>query len=211
MHTLLKLCIFFIMKYSTEDPIVALASPPGQSAIAIVRTSGRNSLSILSRLFKGKEQLDKAEGHTLHYGTIYNPDNGEKIDTMVIGVYKSPSSYTGEDCAELFCHGSMTIIKKIMILLEKNGFRQARPGEFTLRAFLNRKIDLTRAEAVNEIIRAKSDKARALALNRLSGVIEQRINDIKKDLLNIQAAVEVRIDYPNVDIEENLTVSDQLE
>ena len=108
------------MKYSTEDPIVALASPPVQSAIAIVRTSGRNSLSILSGLFKGKEVLDKAEGHTLHYGIIYNPDTGEKIDKIIIGVYRSPSSYTGEDGAELFCHGNMTIIKKIVMLLENN-------------------------------------------------------------------------------------------
>lgn len=199
------------MKYSQADPIAALASPPGQSAIAVIRTSGDQSLTILNRLFISRIKPANAKGHTLHHGILFNPDTGEKIDEVMIGIYRCPSSYTGEESAEIFCHGSMTIIKKIMILLEKNGFRQAQPGEFTLRAFLNRKIDLTRAEAVNEIIRARSDKGRALALNRLSGVIEERINAIKQELLKIQAAVEVRIDYPDEDLEEFSVHHDQLE
>lgn len=211
LHTLIKECIFCIMNYSQGDPIAALASPPGQSAIAVIRTSGDQSLLILSRLFKSRIKPDKARSHTLHHGVIVSPDTGETIDEVVIGIYRGPSSYTGEESAEIFCHGSLTIVKKLMILLEKNGFRHARAGEFTLRAFLNRKIDLTRAEAVNEIIRARSDRGRALALNRLSGVIEERINDIKQDLLKIQAAVEVRIDYPDEDIEEPPVHYDQLE
>ncbi|MBN2534450.1 MAG: tRNA uridine-5-carboxymethylaminomethyl(34) synthesis GTPase MnmE [Spirochaetales bacterium] len=199
------------MKYSQSDAIAALASAPGQSAIAIIRTSGDQSLAILSRLFRGRIKPDKAQGHTLHHGILFNPDTGENIDEVILGIYRSPSSYTGEESAEISCHGSMTIIKKIMILLEKNGFRQAQPGEFTLRAFLNRKIDLTRAEAVNEIIRARSDKGRALALNRLSGVIEERINAIKQELLKIQAGIEVRIDYPDEDLEDSPVHQNQLE
>ncbi|MBN2443772.1 MAG: tRNA uridine-5-carboxymethylaminomethyl(34) synthesis GTPase MnmE [Spirochaetales bacterium] len=205
------------MDYGTEDPIAALATPPGQSAIAVIRISGKNSLLFLSGLFRGRSSLrgrsglDKADGHTLHYGILFDPDGNEQIDQVVVGIYKAPGSYTGEDSAEIYCHGSMTIVKKILILLEKKGFRQALPGEFTQRAFLNGKIDLTRAEAVNDIIRAQSDRARALALNRLSGAIEERITRLKDELVKIRAAVEIRIDYPDEGPEEKLDVSHQLE
>jgi len=122
---------------------------------------------------------------------------------VLAAVYRGPKSFTGEDGAELFCHGSPIIIRRLLALLEEAGFRFAGPGEFTLRAFLNRKLDLTQAEAVNEVVRAKTDRARAIALNRLSGAIEQKINQIKSTLIRLSAAVELRLDYPDDEIEES--------
>jgi tRNA modification GTPase len=187
--------------YSTEDPIVALASPHGESAIAVIRTSGAACLSILTPLFKSNVALADAPGHTLHHGILIDPCSGEEIDEIVAGVYRSPASYTGEDGVEMFCHGSIPIIQRIISLLVSHGFRKAGPGEFTLRAFLNNKMDLTRAEAVNEIIRAKTDRARSLALNRLSGSIERRIDEIKEECVKILASIEVQIDYPDEETE----------
>jgi len=188
-----------MMKYSIEDSIVALATPKGESAIAVIRTSGKDSLSIISKLFKGKTKLDLVKTHTLCHGLLIDPETRERIDEVVIAIYREPASYTGETSIEIFCHGSSPIINKIITLLVKRGFRQAGPGEFTLRAFLNDKMDLTRAEAVNELIRAKSDKARALAFSRLSGSIENRINLIKEDLKTLLATLEIQIDYPEDD------------
>jgi len=185
---------------AVDDPIFALASPMGESAIAVIRISGKEALVLLSCLFFGKQPLSGYASHTIHYGMLRNPQNGESIDEIMLAVYKAPAGYTGENGAEIFCHGSLAVINAIITLLLKNGFRQAAPGEFTQRAYLNGKLDLTRAEAVNEIIRSKSDKARALALNRLSGAVEKRINQIKDKLLGLLASFEILIDYPDDDI-----------
>jgi tRNA modification GTPase len=193
-----------------QDSIVALATPWGESALAVIRVSGLDSLRLLASVFEpasatGKT-LEKVPGHTVHRGVITAPgENGQReiIDEVLAAVYRSPQSFTGENGAELFCHGSPIIIRRLLALLEETGFRFAGPGEFTLRAFLNRKLDLTQAEAVNEVVRAKTDRARAIALNRLSGAIEQKINQIKSILVCLSAAVELRLDYPDDEVEES--------
>ena len=221
--------------FSSAEPIAALATPWGQSAIGVIRTSGEGCLDLLSKLFRGGRQsparvpgariastpdvrnnLSEGRGYSIRHGFI---EHGERqLDEVLITVFRKPRSYTGEDSAEIYCHGGMVIIREILQLLLNNGFRQAEPGEFTQRAFLNGKMDLTRAEAVNEIIRSKTDRARQLALNRLSGGIEQKIQAVKEALIGISAAVEVQIDYPDDDLDhdpidrERITsVQDELE
>jgi len=180
-----------------HDPIVALATPWGESAIAVIRTSGEGCIKKIAGVFKGTGKLSAKNSHTVNYGSLYNPENSELIDEVLAAVYHAPHSYTGEDAVELFCHGSPAALKKTLSLLYCHGFRQANAGEFTLRAFLNGKIDLTKAEAVNEIIRAKSDKARKLALHRLAGSIEKIINSFKARLVDLLSGIEVMIDYPD--------------
>ncbi len=133
-------------------------------------------------------------GHTIHRLVIR--DGEEDVDEVLLAVYKAPRSYTGQDSAEIFCHGGLPVIQRVMSLLTRSGFRPAGPGEFTQRAFLNGRMDLTRAEAVNEIVRAKTDRARALALQRLSGAIEKRIKAARDALVELRAALEVMIDSP---------------
>ncbi len=184
---------------SIDDPIFALASPWGESPIAVIRVAGKESLSLLSNVIRSSTEISKAKGHTIHHGVFLNPQNGEIIDEIMTAVYRAPKSYTGEDGAEIFIHGSPAIITAVLEILFKAGFRQAGCGEFTQRAFLNGKIDLTRAEAVNELIRARSDRARSLAIQRLSGAIEIRINELKERIADLLAGVEAMIDYPEED------------
>jgi tRNA modification GTPase len=169
----------------------------GSSALAVIRTSGAGSLEALSRLLKNGGDLRAADGGTVHRAVIR--DGVEEIDEVLISVFKAPRSYTGEDSAEITCHGSLPVIRRLLSLLSRSGFRDAGPGEFTQRAFLNGKMDLTRAEAVNEIVRAKTDRARALALQRLSGAIEERIAGARDALLDLRAGIEVKLDYPEED------------
>jgi tRNA modification GTPase len=178
-----------------QDSIVALATPWGESALAIIRVSGLDSLRLLASVFEPasatEKTLAKVPGHTVHRGVITAPgENGQReiVDEVLAAVYRGPKSFTGEDGAELFCHGR---------------------GEFTLRAFLNRKLDLTQAEAVNEVVRAKTDRARAIALNRLSGAIEQKIDQIKSIVVRLSAAVELRLDYSDDEIEDGDTITGQ--
>jgi tRNA modification GTPase len=197
--------------FSSSEPIAALATPWGQSAIGVIRTSGDGCLDLLSSLFRNArsdKELAKGKGYSIHHGFVRDGDR--ELDEVLITVYRKPSSYTGEDSAEIYCHGGMVIIQQILKLLFKNGFRQAEPGEFTLRAFLNGKMDLTRAEAVNEIIRSKTERARELALSRLSGGIERKIQGIKESLIEVSAAVEVQIDYPDEDLEQDLIDRDKI-
>ncbi len=181
--------------YSRDDPIAALATPWSSSALAVIRTSGKGCIDTVSSLFFPKERLSRAEGNTLHRGTLFSTDGTEPLDDIVAAVYRAPKSYTGEDSVELFIHGGLPGIKRILDTLFQCGIRPASPGEFTLRAFLNGKMDLTRAEAVNEIVNAKSDQARSLALHRLAGSIEGKINGVKSELLRIVGAVELQLDY----------------
>jgi tRNA modification GTPase len=187
-----------------HDPIAAPATPWGQSALAVIRVSGTNCIEKMDALFrglKGEEKLAGKRGYSLSRGYLYDPADGEAVDEVLAAVYRAPHSYTGEDAVELFCHGSPAAVKKTLALLYQTGFRRATPGEYTLRAFLNGKMDLTRAEAVNEIIHADTDKARRLALQRLSGGIEKIINGLKSRLVGFLSAVEVRLDYPGEEYE----------
>ncbi len=181
---------------SDGDPIVALATPWGQSALAVLRLSGPGTLRLLAGSFRGRRDLRQAEGSTLCQGLICDPRTGERIDQVLVAVYRAPRSYTGEESAEVFCHGSPAIIRRLLALLRATGFRFAEPGEFTLRAFLHGKLDLTRAEAVNELVRARTDRARSLALNRLCGSIEAAIRRVQEGLVPVLAAVELHLDYP---------------
>lgn len=183
------------MIHSPDDPIAALATPAASSALAVIRVSGPGSLRLLSGLAGDRRDFTRLEGHTLHRCVLR--DGGEEVDEVLLAVYKAPRSYTGEEGAEIFCHGSMPVIQRLMSLLMRSGFRAAGPGEFTQRAFLNGRMDLTRAEAVNEIVRARTDRARSLALQRLGGAIEKRILAAKDLLVDLRASLEVMIDYPD--------------
>jgi tRNA modification GTPase len=185
--------------HTPEDPIAALATPPAPSALAVIRVSGPGSLALLSPLLDGGPDLEDAAGHTTHLRTIR--DGEEHVDQVVVAVYRAPSSYTGEDGAEICCHGSMPVIQRVLALLSRAGFRPAGPGEFTQRAFLNGRMDLTRAEAVNEIVRARTDKARGLALQRMTGAIERQVRAARDLLIEVRAALEVGIDYPEEEVE----------
>ena len=179
--------------YDTEELIAALATPWGESALAVIRTSGTGSVEKIASIFKGNKDITKLPGYSLAFGMLRDGDKA--VDQVVLGIYRAPKSYTGEDMVEIFCHGSLPGIQAVMELLHKAGFRDAQPGEFTLRSFLNGKVDLTKAEAVNELILSKSRQAQVLALDRLSGSIFNAIDQAKHLLADIMAAVEIQLDY----------------
>ena len=179
--------------YDTEDLIAALATPWGESALAVIRTSGTGSVEKVASIFKGNKDITKLPGYSLAFGMLMDGDKA--VDQVVLGIYRAPKSYTGEDMVEIFCHGSLPGIQAVLELLHKSGFRDAQPGEFTMRSFINGKVDLTKAEAVNELILAKSRQAQRLALDRLSGSIFDAIDQAKHLLTDILAAVEIQLDY----------------
>lgn len=146
----------------------------------MIRSSGASSISKFSKIFSNHSALNSASGNTIHYGYILDSENGCKVDEVVVCLYRAPKSFTGQDAIEVMAHGSVIGIKKIIDLFLKSGFRMAEPGEFTLRAFLAKKIDLTKAEAIHEIIFAKTNKTYSLAVNKLSGALFVKIDAIKK-------------------------------
>jgi tRNA modification GTPase len=198
-------------EYNTAEPIAALATPWGQSALAVVRVSGPGSLGLLERVCTAP--LQEAPGHSLRRGQLIDRFSKppEPIDEVLVAVYRAPRSFTGEEAAEIFTHGSPVILRRVLALLFQAGFRQAGPGEFTLRAFLNGKLDLTEAEAVNELVRARTDRARALALRRLSGSIEGEIRRLKQGLVQVLAAVEAHLDYPEEELPGELAPEEELQ
>ena len=181
--------------FQSMEDIAALASPIGESALAVIRTSGEGSIERLANCFSRPEGLRRAKGNTIVYGWLRNGER--RVDEVTLGVFRAPQSYTGEDSVEIYCHGSLPGIEKIMRLLFSHGFRQAEAGEFSLRAFLNGKMDLTRAEAVHELVHARSHHAQGLALGRLEGRIFEEIDRIKSIILGLMAAVSVQLDYPD--------------
>lgn len=186
--------------YDTDDPIVAVATAWSESALAVIRTSGKGSVEQFSKVFSNPKSILDSRGFTIHYGYIIDSISGKNIDQVTAAVYRAPKSYTGQDSVEIFCHGSLPGIGSIIAVLKKVGFKQAAPGEFTMRAFLNGKMDLSQAEAVAEIVQSKSKQAHSLALNRLSGGVHQRIDLIKKKLVDLMSIVEVQLDYPDDEI-----------
>ena len=187
--------------YDPDDRIAALATPWAESAIGVIRVSGAGSIEAVDALFAGSRSLTEAEPRKLFLGTLRDPSSEEALDEVMAVSFKGPASYTGQDCVELYCHGSLPGLQKILSLLFRSGFRQASPGEFTFRAFVNGKMDLTRAEAVQEIVSAKSGKAQAMALNRLSGAVETHINRMKSLAVGIAASFEIQLDYPDDEVE----------
>jgi tRNA modification GTPase len=166
-----------------EDTITALATPAGVGALSVIRISGPISFSAIDKIFNGKTKIANAASHTIHYGKIID-DCGEVIDDVLISVFKSPNSYTGEDSVEITTHGSSVISEKIISILLKNDIRLAEPGEFTKRAFLNGRMDLAQAEAVADIINSRTEASLRGARNQLDGNIIQKVDDLRNKLVH---------------------------
>jgi len=188
------------------DTIAAISTPLGEGAIGIVRLSGTDSFAIAQKIFKGKD-LSKVASHTLNYGHIVDPQTGKVMDEVMVGAMKSPKTFTREDIIEINTHGGIAVTNEILQLAIREGARLAEPGEFTKRAFLNGRVDLTQAEAVMDIIRAKTDKAMNIAVKQLDGSLSELINNTRQEILNTLAQVEVNIDYPEYDDVEEATTA----
>ena len=186
------------------DTIAAISTPPGEGAISIVRMSGEEAVSIAQKVFSGKD-LTQAKSHTINYGHIVDPKTHEEIDEVMVSLMLAPKTFTREDVVEINCHGGIVATNRILQLLLLNGARLAEPGEFTKRAFLHGRIDLTQAESVMDLIRAKTDRSMKIALNQLDGNLSHLIDSLRKDILDVLAQVEVNIDYPEYDDVEEMT------
>src|SRR5699024_9117799 len=180
------------------DTIAAISTPIGEGGISIVRMSCEYAVKIANEVFKGAD-LTKVPTHTIHYGHIIDPDTGKTIDESMVTVLRAPKTFTREDIVEINCHGGIVVTNHILQLLLSHGARMADPGEFTKRAFVNGRIDLTQAESVMDIVRAKTDKARQVAVGQLAGGLLHKIQAMRREILNTLANVEVNIDYPEYD------------
>jgi tRNA modification GTPase len=187
--------------YQLEETITAISTPLGEGGIGIVRISGKEALKVADKIFKGKIPPSQMPSHTVNYGEIINSKTKEVIDEVFVTVFRAPKSYTAEDLVEISCHGGYLVLSKVLEQSLNCGARLAQPGEFTLRAFVNGRIDLSRAEAVAEVIRAKTDLGLKLALRHLKGDLSERINSYREKLINILARLEVEIDFSEEDIE----------
>lgn len=188
---------------SEFDTIAAISTPVGEAGIGIIRISGPNAISIASKLFfspKGTK-LSNVKSHTIHYGFIIDPETDNRIDEVLVSVMRAPNTYTKEDVVEINCHGGYIILNRILNLLIKQGARVAEPGEFTKRAFLRGRIDLSQAESVIDLIRAKTEEAQKIALEHLSGKLSEKINELRDSLTRVCAHVEAYIDFPEEDID----------
>ena len=202
------------------DTIAAIATPIGTSGIGVVRISGPRAVEIASRLFRGSGRVEEFAGHTAHHGRLVTPAaktscqdgaphtepsakkaEGEPIDDVVLTLFRAPSSYTGEDVVEISCHGGIAILRRVLSAVLESGARLAEPGEFTKRAFLNGKLDLAQAEAVNDLIRAGTDRARRVALSQLDGALSSKVGAAREHILGVIAAIEAAIDFPD-DVDE---------
>lgn len=189
--------------YDTKDIIYALATPWGNSAIAVIRISGEGSIGLLSKAFSRPEALIKAKSHSVVHGKLVDSHSNRTIDEALISVFASGRGYTGEEGAEISIHGNMIGIQEVLALLGEIGMRPAAPGEFTFRAFMHGKMDLTRSEAVRELIDSRTSTARALALDRLEGALYQRIESIKQKVLEVVSIVELQLDYAEDEISQD--------
>lgn len=187
------------MEYET---IAAISTPMGEGAIAIVRLSGSEAVEIADKLYKGTKPLEKVDSHTIHYGHLIDPDTGELAEEVMVSVMRGPRTFTREDIVEINCHGGLVSVNRVLELVLRSGARLAEPGEFTKRAFLNGRIDLSQAEGVIDLIRAKTDRAMNVALNQMEGRLSSLISRLRQQLLETVAHVEVNIDYPEYDAEE---------
>lgn len=187
-----------------SDTIAAVSTPVGEGGIGIVRISGDESIHILKKVFKsvkGKDVLEM-KSYTMLYGHIIDPQNGEIVDEVIVSYMKAPNTYTREDIVEINCHGGMIAVKRILALILKNGARLAEPGEFTKRAFLAGRIDLSQAEAVIDLIRSKTDESMKIAMEQVQGRLSIKINAIMHRLLGILAHIEAAVDFPEDDIDD---------
>ena len=176
-----------------EDTICAISTAPGIGAVSIIRISGKDSINIVSKIFSNKK-IRKSTGNRIFYGFIMNKK--EKIDEVLVTFMKSPKTYTKEDVVEINCHGGLITTKRILELLLTNGCRLAEPGEFTKRAFLNGRIDLVQAEAVQDLINSKTESERKMFINQIDGKVSKKISDLRNKILSLMANIEVNIDFP---------------
>ena len=183
------------------DTIAAISTPIGEGGISIVRLSGEDAIKIANKVFKGAD-LTKVPTHTIHYGHIVDSKANKVIDESMVSVMRGPKTFTREDVVEINCHGGIVVTNDILQLLLANGARMADPGEYTKRAFMNGRIDLTQAESVMDIVRAKTDKSREVAMNQLAGGLMEKIRAIRQELLDTMAQEEVNIDYPEYDMDD---------
>ncbi|MDR2535850.1 MAG: tRNA uridine-5-carboxymethylaminomethyl(34) synthesis GTPase MnmE [Treponema sp.] len=187
--------------YGDDTPIAAIATVLGESALAVIRTSGKGAIDLLAKVFSQTEKLREAPGNTVVYGWILKASGeNKKIDEVLVSVYREPQSYTGEDSADISCHGGIPTVKAVLQSLRNAGFRDALPGEFTFRAFMKGKLDLTKAESVMELVSAKTEEGRDHAVNRLSGSLKQEIQTIKLLLVQVLAQTELFLDYSEDEI-----------
>lgn len=184
-----------------SDTIAAISTAVGEAGIAVIRVSGPQSIGEVDQLFRGKQKLVDADSHTVHYGYIIDPESGEKMEEVLVTIMRAPRSFTTEDVVEISSHGGVVSVRRLMELLLQQQIRIAEPGEFTKRAFLNGRIDLSQAEGVIDLIRSKSDKAFSVALRQVEGKLSRQIKPLQQILIEMVAHIEVNIDYPEHDVE----------
>ncbi|QWB31785.1 tRNA uridine-5-carboxymethylaminomethyl(34) synthesis GTPase MnmE [Exiguobacterium acetylicum] len=185
------------------DTIAAISTPMGEGAIAIVRLSGPDAVAVADRVYKGSNRLTEVPTHTIHYGKLVDHEADRVVDEVMVSVMRAPKTFTREDVIELNCHGGVVAVNRVLeLILAQPEVRLAEPGEFTKRAFLNGRIDLSQAEAVMDLIRAKTDRAMHVAVSQIEGRLSKLVQDLRQQLLQTIAAIEVNIDYPEYDAEE---------
>ena len=182
------------------DTIAAIATPPGEGGISVIRISGRDSFAVADRVFVGKSSLSASPSHTAHFGKIVDGE-GNYVDEVVALTFKNPNSYTCEDVVEVSCHGGYIVTQKVLGMILAAGARAAEPGEFTKRAFLNGRLDLSQAEAVGDLIHSKSEAAYRSSLRQLSGELSREIKGVRDELLNLASLLELELDFSEEDVE----------
>ena len=187
------------MQQKFDNTICAPAAARG-GAISVIRISGDDAIACVERIFRGRTPLSEADGYTLHYGTVVEPD-GSPLDDVVVSVFRAPHSYTGENAAEIACHGSDYIISRILALLLQNGAKMAAPGEFTQRAFLHGKMDLSQAEAVADLIAAQTAAAHRIAFQQLKGGFSRELAGMRAELLHLASLMELELDFSEEEVE----------
>ncbi|QLK86926.1 tRNA uridine-5-carboxymethylaminomethyl(34) synthesis GTPase MnmE [Staphylococcus sp. 17KM0847] len=193
------------------DTITSISTPMGEGAIGIVRMSGHDAVAIADKLYKGKQKLSDVPTHTINYGHIIDPETNDVVEEVMVSVLRAPRTFTREDIVEINCHGGILTINRVLELTMTYGARIAEPGEYTKRAFLNGRIDLSQAEAVMDFIRSKTDRASKVAMNQIEGRLSTLIKAQRQSILEILAQVEVNIDYPEYDDVEEATTAFLLE
>lgn len=183
------------------DTIAAVATPLGEGGIAIIRVSGPQAVEAVDKIYKGRHGLSTVDTHTIQYGHLVDSE-GDVLEEVMVSVMRAPRTFTREDVVEINCHGGIVSVKRVLDLVLEQGVRMAEPGEFTKRAFLNGRIDLSQAEAVIDLIRAKTDKAMKVALHQVQGKLSLLIEDLRRQLIELMAHIEVTIDYPEHDVDD---------
>ena len=185
-----------------QDTIAAIATPPGEGSIAIIRISGVDAENIAAQIFcRAQNKNPKLESHRLYHGVIRDPRSAQVLDDVLLAIMRKPRSYTGEDVVEIHCHGGAFVVRRVLELAFTEGARQAEAGEFTKRAFLNGRLDLVQAEAVLDLIRARTDKSAGLALGQVGGTLSHWVDELRSELLDILVQIEAAIDFPEEEIE----------